>query len=328
MSTSCYLALTGGVGGAKLALGLSQILDGDDLAMIVNTGDDFQHLGLHISPDIDTLVYTLAGKNNPETGWGRSDETWHFMQALESLGGETWFSLGDRDLAMNVERSYRLGTGQTLSQVTAALAAALGIRHTILPMSDDPVRTRVLTAQGPMDFQHYFVREKCAPVINGFDFEGIDRARPLPDIETWLMRPGLAGVFLCPSNPFVSVDPILSLPGLREMLKTCPAPVIAVSPVVGGAAIKGPTVKMMKELAIPHTASWVAEHYRDFLDGFILDAEDQALRPEIENLGLRVEVTNTVMVSLEDRVHLARACLDLAQKLKPFPEPAGYTSRR
>jgi LPPG:FO 2-phospho-L-lactate transferase len=316
MNTSCFLALTGGIGGAKLALGLSQLLSADDLALIVNTGDDFQHLGLHISPDIDTLVYTLAGLNNPETGWGRSDETWHFMQALGTLGGETWFSLGDRDLAMNVERSYRLRAGQTLSQVTAALATALGIRHTILPMSDDPVHTRVLTAQGPMDFQHYFVREKCAPAVTGFEFEGIDRARPHPDIEAWLTRPDLAGVFLCPSNPFVSVDPILSLPGLREQLRTCPAPIIAVSPVVGGAAIKGPTVKMMQELSLPNSASWVAEYYRDFLDGFILDTADQALRPEIENMGLTVEVKNTVMVSLEDRVQLARTCLEMAHKIK------------
>jgi len=315
MDTACYLAITGGVGGAKLVLGLSQLLGGSELAVIVNTGDDFRHLGLHISPDIDTLVYTLAGESNPDTGWGRRDESWQFMNALTTLGGESWFSLGDRDLAMNVERTHRLGTGQTLSQVTTALAAALGIKHTILPMSDDPVHTRVYTQTGPMDFQHYFVRERCEPVVTGFEFEGSDQARLNPGIAAWLTRPGLAGVILCPSNPFVSIDPILSLPGLRDHLRACPAPVVAVSPVVGGSAIKGPTVKMMKELSVPNTASWVAGHYRDILDGFILDTEDAALKAEIEDLGLPVEVTNTVMVSLEDRVRLAQTCLDLAQKL-------------
>jgi LPPG:FO 2-phospho-L-lactate transferase len=315
MSRLHYLAITGGVGGAKLALGLCKILDGDELTLAVNTGDDFQHLGLHVSPDIDTLVYTLAGESNPDTGWGRRDESWQFMQALTALGGDSWFSLGDRDLAMNVERTHRLSKGQTLSQVTAAFAASFGIDHTILPMSDDPVSTRVYTKQGPMDFQHYFVRERCKPTVTGFDFKGCEQAQLNPDISLKLGSPDLAGVILCPSNPFVSIDPVLSLPGLRELLRSCPAPVVAVSPVVGGAAIKGPTVKMMQELSIPNTATAVAEYYCDFLNGFIIDREDSALKPGIEALGLATEVTNTVMVSLEDRVNLARTCLELIQKL-------------
>jgi LPPG:FO 2-phospho-L-lactate transferase len=310
METKRYLAITGGVGGAKLALGLSKLLGRDELAMVVNTADDFRHLGLYISPDIDTLVYTLSGECNPDTGWGRRDESWQCMDALAALGGETWFRLGDRDLAMHIERTRRLGAGETLTRVTAGLASSLGIQHRILPMSDDPVHTRVLTENGAMDFQHYFVRDRCEPVVTGFEFEGADNARVNPEIDRYLDDPALAGIILCPSNPFVSIDPILAVPGMRQRLVQCPAPVIAVSPVVGGAAIKGPTVKMMQELSLPNTASWVAGHYGDFLDGFILDEEDDGLRDEIEALGMKVTVTRTVMESLDDRVMLARACLN------------------
>lgn len=314
MSRHRYLAITGGVGGAKLALGLCKLLDGDSLAFAVNTGDDFQHLGLHISPDIDTLVYTLSGESNPETGWGRRDESWQFMEALTALGGENWFRLGDRDLAMHIERTLRLEAGESLTCVTAELAFSLGIEHRILPMSDDPVHTRVLTDSGAMDFQHYFVRDRCEPVVNGFEFVNAESAHINPEIDRYLSDPALAGVILCPSNPFVSVDPILAVPGMRQRLEQCPAPVIAVSPVVGGAAIKGPTVKMMKELSVPNTASWVAGHYQHFLDGFVLDNEDAGLIADIEALGMNVALTQTVMESLEDRVKLARVCLDLIQR--------------
>jgi LPPG:FO 2-phospho-L-lactate transferase len=313
MNTKHYLAITGGIGGAKLALGLSCLLDGPELSLVVNTADDFEHLGLHVSPDIDTLVYTLASENNPETGWGRRDESWNFMQALGDLGGETWFALGDRDLAVNVERTQRLRSGQSLSQVTAAFASAFGIAHAVLPMTDDPVSTQVLTSDGELEFQHYFVRERCAPAVTGFRFAGIEDARLNPTIEACLESPELAGIVLCPSNPFVSLDPILALPGMRERLQACQAPVIAVSPVVGGAAIKGPTVKMMAELSVPNSAAWVADHYRDFLDGFVLDTVDEKLAPEIESMGIRVTATNTVMVTLEDRIALARHCLQMME---------------
>jgi LPPG:FO 2-phospho-L-lactate transferase len=315
MNTRHYLAITGGVGGAKLALGLCKQLGGDELAMIVNTGDDFRHLGLHISPDIDTLVYTLAGESNSDTGWGRRDESWQFMDALAALGGETWFRLGDRDLAMHIERTRRLEAGESLSRATAGLASSLGIEYRILPMSDDPVHTQVLTAGGVMDFQRYFVRERCEPVVTGFEFGGADSAKINPEIDQYLNDPALAGIILCPSNPFVSIDPILAVPGMQQRLVQCPAPVIAVSPVVGGAAIKGPTVKMMRELSIPNTASWVAGHYRYFLDGFVLDNEDAELSDEVEALGMKVLVTQTVMESLDDRVKLARACLDFLGQL-------------
>jgi LPPG:FO 2-phospho-L-lactate transferase len=316
MKTDHYLAITGGVGGAKLALGLSSLLDGERLALAVNTADDFEHLGLHVSPDIDTLVYTLAGENNPETGWGRRDESWNFMQALAQLGGETWFALGDRDLAVNLERTHRLRSGQTLSQVTAAFAASFGVAHAILPMSDDPVATRVMTEAGEMSFQDYFVRAQCEPVVSGFRFAGAESARLNPEIVSRLESPDLSGVILCPSNPFVSIDPILAIPGMRERLQACPAPVIAVSPVVGGSAIKGPTVKMMSELSVPNSAVWVAQHYQSLLDGFVLDAVDEAMANEIESMGLATAATHTVMVTLEDRIGLAQECLDLLGQLQ------------
>ena len=316
MKTPRFLAITGGVGGAKLSLGLAKLLGEDELAFVVNTGDDFSHLGFHISPDIDTLVYTLSGTCNTETGWGRSDESWQFMQALKQIGGETWFALGDKDLAMHVERRRLLGEGSTIGEVTASLAESFGIVHRIFPMTNDPVRTRVLTDGGRMDFQHYFVRDRCEPQVSGFEFEGSEQAVVNPQIVKWLDSDNLAGIIICPSNPFVSVDPILALPGLREQLRRCPAPVIAVSPVVGGEAIKGPTVKMMRELGLPNTADSVASHYADFLDGFVLDSQDSELAAKVEAFGLACTVTQTVMKTLDDRVNLGRSCLEFIGQLR------------
>lgn len=315
MTTDCYLAFTGGIGGAKLALGLTKLLGEEELAFVVNTSDDFEHLGLHISPDVDTLVYTLADQNNLETGWGRRDESWNFMSALAALGGETWFKLGDKDLAMNVERSRRLRDGAPLSRVTASLAESLGVRHPILPMSDDPVRTLVHTENGQMDFQHYYVRERCEPVVTGFDYRGAASARANPEIHKWLDSGHLAGVIVCPSNPFISIDPILSLPGLRKRLRDCVVPVIAVSPIVGGHAIKGPLAKMMREMSIPPKASWIAEHYCDFLDGMVMDPADGALIPEVEALGVAGTTTSTVMNTVDDRMQLAKTSLEFIAAL-------------
>ena len=310
------LAITGGVGGAKLALGLSRLLGPEELAFVVNTGDDFKHLGFHISPDIDTLVYTLSGNSNTETGWGRSDESWQFMRALKDIGGESWFALGDKDLAMHVERRRLLDAGATLTIATAALAKSFGVKHAILPMSNDPVHTVVLTEGGRMAFQHYFVRDQCEPQVRGFEFEGSEKAVLNPNILSWLESDRLTGIIICPSNPFVSVDPILALPGLRKQLRDCPAPVIAVSPVVGGAAIKGPTVKMMRELGIANTADSVASHYADFLDGFVLDSLDQESIEKVQALGLACTVTPTVMKTLEDRVALGHFCLRFIAQLR------------
>jgi len=304
------LAITGGVGGAKLGLGLARLLSPGSLAFAVNTGDDFTHLGLEICPDLDTLTYTLAGLANPETGWGRRDETWSFMSALSELGGETWFQLGDKDLALHLRRTELLRAGASRTEVAARIGQGLGVEHPLLPMSDEPVRTTVHTTSGPMAFQHYFVRDRCAPGVTGFEFQGIETARPNPAILAFLAEAD--GIVICPSNPFVSVDPLLHLPGMRQALKDAKAPVIAVSPIVGGTAIKGPTAKMMRELDVPTSAAAVAAHYGDLLTGFVLDTQDADASP---GLDLATIVTQTVMVTLDDRVALARDVLEFVETL-------------
>jgi len=308
-SEGFVLALSGGIGGAKLALGLYRILPPGALMVVANTGDDFEHLGLAISPDIDTLLYTLAGLDNPELGWGRRDETWTFMKALESLGGETWFNLGDGDLATHVERTRRLAAGESLSQIADDFRRRLGISARLLPMSDDRVRTRLRTAEGWLDFQDYFVRQRCRPVVREIAFAGADQARPQPNFLAALADKNLRAVVICPSNPFISIDPILSLPGIHEALRACQAPVVAVSPIIGGKAVKGPTAKMMAELGLPVDAAAVARHYGELLDHYVADETDAN---EIGDLGLPVTVTRTFMLSLEDREALARVVLEAA----------------
>ena len=315
MSAKRILAITGGIGGAKLCLGLAKILGSEELAFVVNSADDFRHLGLHVSPDIDTLVYTLSGTANAETGWGRCDESWNFMQALKELGGESWFALGDKDLAMHVERTRLLADGWSLTEVTKNLASALGIDYPIFPMCDESLRTRVETDQGVLDFQTYFVRERCEPTVRGFVYDGADRSRLNPALTAWLDEAPPSGVILCPSNPYVSIEPILQVNGMRDFLVNCQAPVVAVSPVVAGQAIKGPTVKMMRELGVPGTAETVAAYYADFLDGFVLDTEDEGQALRIQALGLETTVTQSVMRSLDDRTALARDCLDFVDQL-------------
>jgi len=308
------VALSGGVGGAKLCLGLSHILSPDRLLVVANTGDDFEHLGLAISPDLDTVLYTLAGLANPATGWGRHDETWTFMRAVEALGGETWFRLGDADLAIHIERTRRLAAGITLSQVTADFARRLGIGARIVPMSDDRVRTRVRSSAGWLDFQDYFVRLRCEPAVLELAFDGIDAARPQPDFLAALAHPRLRAVIICPSNPFISIDPILALPGVRGALSACAAPIVAVSPLISGRAVKGPTDKMMRELGLEPSAAAVARHYGDLLDAYLVDrsdAESVEVPPD-----MKVVAANALMTSLADREALARAALDVADALR------------
>jgi LPPG:FO 2-phospho-L-lactate transferase len=307
------LALSGGVGGAKLALGLYRILPPDTLTIVANTGDDFAHLGLSISPDLDTLLYTLSGNDNPELGWGRRGETWNFMAALEALGGETWFRLGDGDLATHVERTLRLKAGESLAAMTDDFRRRLGIAARLLPMSDDPVRTRLRTAEGWLDFQDYFVRLHCAPVIDRLEFTGSETARPHADFLAALSDPQLRAIVICPSNPFISIDPILAVPGVRTALRGCRAPVVAVSPIIGGKAVKGPTAKMMAELGLPVDATTVARHYRDFLDLYIADEEDAAA---VAGLDIPVVLTHTLMQSLADREALARTVLAAADRTR------------
>jgi LPPG:FO 2-phospho-L-lactate transferase len=308
------MALCGGVGGAKLAFGLTQMLAPADLTIVVNTGDDFTHLGLHVSPDIDTVAYTLAGLADRGRGWGLAGETWQFMDQLKRLGGEGWFNLGDRDLAMHVERTRRIAAGETLSQVTAALTAALGIAHSVVPMSDDPLRTIVQTAEGELTFQRYFVGDQCRPVATGVRFEGATAAAPSPGLRTALARRDVAAVIVCPSNPYLSIDPILAVPGVRPGLEALDAPFVAVSPIVGGRALKGPAAKLMLELGVAPGVAAIAGHYGTMLHGLVADREDAEA---LAVLGLPTLATGAVMHDDKDRIRLARETLAFALELSP-----------
>ena len=310
-SRTTYVALSGGIGGAKLALGLARLLGGR-LTVIVNTGDDFEHLGLAISPDVDTTLYTLAGVANPETGWGRRDETWSFIEAVAELGGPAWFRLGDRDLATHVERTRRLKAGATPTSVTAHLSERLGVAARVLPMSDDPVRTVVESDAGTLAFQEYFVRNRCRPVVRSLRYEGAGAARMTAQVEAALSAATLGGVILCPSNPWLSIDPILAVPGMRAALRASGAPVIAVSPIVGGRAVKGPTAKIMAELGLAPDMRSIAGHYRGLLNALVVDAADGEAA---KDLPLRTSVTGTLMQTVDDKIALARHCLALCGRL-------------
>ena len=312
MNRDIVVALSGGIGGAKLALGLSRILPADNLLVVANVGDDFEHLGLHISPDVDTLMYTLAGLDNTKLGWGRQDETWSFMETLRALGGEDWFRLGDRDLAVHVERTRRLRQGETLSSITADFCRRLGVGPRVLPATDDPVRTRLRTDEGWLDFQDYFVRLQCRPVVRELAFEGAEDARPHTDLLATLRDERLRAVIICPSNPFISVEPILAVPGTRRALSACAAPIMAVSPIIGGRAVKGPTAKMMGELGIKPSAAAVAKRYGDLLDGYVMDIGDAE---EVGNVAPRVTLAPTLMTNLAEREELGRVVLEAASVL-------------
>jgi LPPG:FO 2-phospho-L-lactate transferase len=305
MTKDLIVALSGGIGGAKLALGLSRVLPPENLLIVANIGDDFEHLGLHIAPDIDTLLYTLAGLDHPTQGWGRADETWHFMDTLRSLGGADWFNLGDRDLAIHVERTHRLHLGQSLSQITADFATRLGVAPRILPVSDDPVRTRLLTGSGWMEFQEYFVHQRCQPVVQTFRYDGATEAQVQPDVLAALHDPRLRAVVICPSNPYLSIDPMLAIPAFRKAIADCRAPVIAVSPIIGGRAVKGPTAKLMGELGLDPSTQAIGEHYGDLLDIIVIDPVDETGTA----LGAQMVVAPTLMTTLADRDSLARIVL-------------------
>ncbi len=305
------VAISGGIGGAKLALGLARVLEPGCLTVIANTGDDFRHLGLAISPDIDTLTYVLAGLDDPVRGWGRRDETWNFMAALGAIGGETWFQLGDADLAIHVERSRRLAAGETLSAITADIVARLGIASRVLPMSDQPVATRILTDAGWMDFQPWFVGRRCEPAVRGIAFAGVEAARPAPGVVAAMTAEDVAAIVICPSNPFVSVDPILAVPGIRAALEAASAPVVAVTPIIGGEAVKGPTAKMMRELGATPSAAAVAARYAGIADVFVGDVVDGRLAVPP---GMGLVLAQTLMRSLDDREQLARAVLTAAER--------------
>jgi LPPG:FO 2-phospho-L-lactate transferase len=311
--TRRILALAGGVGGAKLALGLAYTLPADELTVAVNTADDFEHLGLSICPDLDTVMYTLAGVANPETGWGRRDESWTVMEALGQIGGETWFRLGDKDLATHIERTRRLRGGESLSSVMHDLGTRLGVKPAMVPMSDDLVRTMVTTVdRGEIAFQDWFVRLRCEPAVKSVRFAGADKAQPhraLTELD------GLRGIVVCPSNPFVSVAPILAVPGVGAALDKATAPRVAVTPIVGGQAIKGPAAKMLAELGHDVSALGVARYYKDWIDGFVLDAQDAGLTRDIEALGMTVRVADTMMRNDDDKRRLAAQVLEFVDEL-------------
>ncbi len=309
------VALAGGVGGAKLAHGLAQILKPEELTVIVNTGDDFEHYGLYICPDLDTVCYTLAGLANSETGWGRADESWNVIQNASKLGGPDWFKLGDRDLGTHLERTRRLKAGDSLSQITQDFCKAWGIQHTVLPMSDQPIRTMVDTDEGELAFQEYFVHRRCEPRVKGFRFEGADEAEPAARAREAIESAD--AIVICPSNPWVSVDPILKTltastgsarrPALSQRERGIP--VVAVSPIIGGKAIKGPAAKMYRELGIEPSALAVANHYRGFATHFVMDTVDSQLSESVRGLNMRALVTNTLMKGHVDRKKLTNEVL-------------------
>lgn len=300
------VALAGGVGGAKLAHGLAQVLPPENLTVIVNTGDDFDHLGLRICPDIDTVCYTLAGLANPTTGWGRVDESWHVFEALERLGGPAWFHLGDQDLATHLERTRRLSMGEPLSFVIHHFCKAWEVGPCVLPMTDEPFATWVETEEmGWLPFQEYFVHQQCRPKVKGFKFEGVETALPAPGVVEALEAADM--VVFCPSNPWVSIGPILSIAPIGDIVKKKTA--VAVSPIIGGQAIKGPAAKMYQELGITPSALAVARHYRGRVGGFVMDRIDQEQEAQVSKLGYQVFVTDTIMKTIEDRRRLAEEIL-------------------
>ncbi len=301
------VALSGGIGGAKLALGLSRVLRPGELTVIANVGDDFEHLGLSISPDIDTLTYVLAGLDNQELGWGRRDETWSFMETLAEVGGATWFRLGDRDLALHIERTRRKANGEALSAITRDVCAQLGIAARILPVTDDPVRTRVDTPEGWMDFQPWFVGRRAEPAVREVAFAGAAAARPLPEVMAAIAE--AEAIVICPSNPFISIEPMLAVPGFTDALRAARAPVVAVAPIIGGQAVKGPTAKMMRELGTPPSARAVAKRYGTLLDAYVADEADAGT---LDGLPCRVVLAPTLMRTLADKEALARIVLRAA----------------
>ncbi len=307
------VALAGGVGGAKLAAGLQAALPPGDLSVVVNTADDFDPWGLRVCPDLDTVMYTLAGLANTETGWGVRDESFDALSMLSAYGEDAWFRLGDRDLATHVLRTQRLRAGARLTEVTVGLAGALGVRNTLLPMCDEPVSTVLKTPAGLLEFQEYFVRRRQRDEVLGVELRGIEDARVTEEVSHAVN--GAGAIIFCPSNPVVSIAPILAVPGMRELLANSPAPKVAVSPIVGGRALKGPADRMLDSLGYEVSVTGVARMYEGLLDGFVMDRADEGEEAGVSALGMRVLATDAVMRDEEDRERLAREVLDLCREL-------------
>ena len=303
------LALAGGVGGAKLALGLARILPPDKLAIVVNTGDDESFYGLHVSPDLDTVMYTLAGLSNTDTGWGLAGDTFQALDMLGRYGIDTWFNLGDRDLATHIHRTELLRQGATLSEVTAELCTRVGIEHRVAPMSDQPVRTFLTTQSGDLAMQDYFVRQRSEPQVTGVKYVGSEAASPSPVLRSAMEQANL--LVLCPSNPYLSVGPILAIPGVREGLESFGGFRVAVSPIVGGSALRGPAAKMMGELGDDASCAGVARQYMGITDAFLIDHQDSGLAPEIKGMGIKAVPASIIMETEADKVALAEIIMDL-----------------
>jgi LPPG:FO 2-phospho-L-lactate transferase len=306
------VALAGGVGGAKMVDGLARAHPNLDLTIIVNTGDDFNHLGLRICPDIDTICYTLAGLANPDTGWGRLDESWNFIKELKALGGEDWFLIGDKDLATHIDRTRRLKEGQPLSRIVQDFCVLWNVGYSVLPMSDQTVGTIVCTIEyGDISFQEYFVRKKCEPTIKSFRFDGIENAEPAPGVIDSIEQAD--AIVICPSNPWVSINPILNIPNILPSLKK--KLIIAISPIVDGKSIKGPAAKMFSELGIDPSAFSVAKQYKDIIRAIVIDNQDLSLAREIYRLGIIPFNTNIVMKTTEDRQNLGQDVLNYIERI-------------
>ncbi|MBN9670990.1 2-phospho-L-lactate transferase [Roseibium aggregatum] len=317
MGSKKVIALSGGVGGAKLSQGLAAVMPPEDLTVIVNTGDDSPHYGLFVCPDIDTQLYTLSGRADLERGWGRRDETWNAMGALRELGEDIWFNIGDQDLGLNLLRTMRLARGDRLTEITADFARSFGLTSKILPMSDQHVSTLIRCSDRDYEFHEWFVEARCGPQVVDVIFRGAEDARMTREVKEAFEDPGLCAVVVCPSNPYLSIAPILAVPGMREVLRSCRAPVIGVTPVVGGEAVKGPTAAMMTGFDIPVTAASAAMLHADIFDGYVVDRRDGEQVAEFGNIGkgLAAKTHDTMMVDLQAKSSLANSVLDFAEDL-------------
>ena len=308
------VALCGGIGGSKLALGLNNVLDQKNLSIITNTGDDFLYLGFYICPDIDTVIYTLAGVNNKETGWGREDETWKTLDVLEELGADTWFQLGDKDLALHLFRSKEKRNGELLTTITRKITNKFGLKTNVLPMSNHPVQTFLETEDGEMTFQDYFVRNKCKPKVKNILFKS---KKPVATdaVKRSLMDKNLDGIVFCPSNPYLSIDPILSIDRIRKSIENQKKPRIAISPIVGHDSVKGPTSKLMKEMGVEVSSLSIAKHYKGLIDGIVIDHEDENEAQKIREMGIEVKLSKIIVETKEEKMRLAKESLEFIKEI-------------
>ena len=304
MASGKIIALSGGVGGAKLCLGLHQICEPEELYFITNTGDDFLYLGFYIAPDVDTLVYTLAGVNNTETGWGRADETWKTHNVLGELGADNWFKLGDKDLALHLHRSKELRNGERLTSITQDIANRFHLKATVLPMSDHMIQTVIDTNEGLLSFQEYFVKQASKPKIKDISFKS-KNPEPSAEVTETLMDPDLKGIVICPSNPYLSIDPILSIETISQSIAESKSPRVAVSPIINGQSVKGPTTKIMNELGLETNVLTIAQHYKDYIDGIVIDTSDQDYAGQIESMGIQVKLSEIMMNNDDDKKRVA-----------------------